>query len=76
MAGRLNVSIPMHPSLLAAYNDYCQPFFMKKILTSEAEGGFEILKDEAGQTKLLDMLADDTVKEAVAAHWARHPEYT
>jgi len=66
--GRLAISIPMHPSLLAAYNEHCEPFFLKKILPS-APDGFGILDTEAGEAKLLDMLGDEavTVKDHMAA---------
>ncbi|KAL1523387.1 hypothetical protein AB1Y20_018330 [Prymnesium parvum] len=68
--GRLSISIPMHPSLISAYENYCKPFFFNKMLPSEPEG-FGILDNEAGRTKLLDMLGDESLKESVAADWAR-----
>jgi hypothetical protein len=36
------------------------------------EGGFGILGDEAGQTKLLDMLCDDSAKDFLLGQFARH----
>ena len=72
--GRLAISMPMHPTLLTAYNDECLPFFHSHILTSEAQGGFDILGTEAGQQKLLDMLGDEGVKEHFLEAWGRKEE--
>ena len=69
--GRLSVSIPMHPTLAKAYSDECLPFFHSHILTSEAQGGFDILGNTEGQRKLLDMLGDEDIRDKFLDDWAR-----
>ena len=68
--GRLAITFPMHPSLLSAYQEHCQPFFLAQMLPSKPEG-FGLLDDEAGQAKLLDMLEDEKVKEEMLREWGR-----
>jgi DNA primase small subunit len=72
--GRLSIPIPMHPTLKDAYETECKPFFYSHILASTESGGFGILDTEAGQTKLLDMLGDEQVKEHFLEQWAKSDE--
>lgn len=68
--GRLNISIPMHPSMQRAYV-ICEPFFYSHLLPS-APDGFGILDTIEGQTKMLDMLGEEfsSLKETALSDWA------
>ena len=72
--GRLQISIPMHPTLAKAYSSELLPFFEKYILASEVNGGFGILDKESSQAQLLKMLGDDNIMERFLENWARKEE--
>lgn len=72
--GRLQISIPMHPTLSKAYTQDLLPFFHSHILTSEAAGGFGMLDSEETQRKMLDMLGDEVIRDEFLAKWAKKSE--
>jgi DNA primase small subunit len=74
--GRLQISIPMHPTLAKAYTEELLPFFNHYILGSEAQGCFGILDTPASQAKLLDMFGEEnaSIKEHFLDQWERKEE--
>ena len=69
--GRLQIQIPMHPTLAKCYTEELLPFFEQYILGPVASGGFGMLDTEDNQKKLLEMLCEEAVRDHFLEQWGR-----